>query len=455
MNPTYLTIHPPTQPPSIRKRLLFTLLVWSLAWTVVIAAAVLLSVHQEVDELLEDTLQSVAQLLSAPLSQSTASVTPIMATAPGASQSAIQPPDGQFAWQVVRYSAGNDVNNQSAQVLASSPNAPTTAFHVGPRAGFVSQAQWRVYGQALSADGRMLYVAQVGTQHSETKFEVALSAVLASLAITLLAHVWLRFKIREELQPLQTLAERLSQHDPLASNPSFGAHTASTLGPAQRQELQSVHDAIDALGLRLARRVANERAFSGHAAHALRTPLAGIDAQLAVALRECPPDMTPRLQNVRSASARLQRVVAALLSLFRSGADLQPETLQLDAWLSRLPELGLAFKVNASASLKADPDLLAAALINLLDNAQRHGARSVTFTVPRANTLRLHDDGSGITPARRAALQAAIGSQSYEGVTGLGLMLADIVARAHGGHLTLPAVDAGFAVELSLLGQAG
>jgi len=33
---------------------------------------------------------------------------------------------------------------------------------------------------------------------------------------------------------------------------------------------------------------------------------------------------------------------------------------------------------------------------------------------------------------------------------GLGLMLADLVARAHGGRLHLPAVAQGFAVELEL-----
>jgi signal transduction histidine kinase len=420
--------------PSIRKRLLNALLVWSLVWTVAVSAAVWLAVHAEVEELLDETLQSAAQLLRVPLSQSTALAMP-------AAQSAPELAGAQFAWQVVRYSTGDS----AFQLLASSPNAPTAGFHLAPMAGFVDSAGWRVYGLALGADGRMLYVAQDHTERSEAQFEVALSAALASLAIALLAHVWLRAKTRVELQPLQNLAERLTQHDPLKN--------AQGLGVAQRQELQSVHDAIDALGERLARRVANERAFSGHAAHALRTPLAGIDAQLAVALRECPPEMATRLQNIRSASARLQRVVAALLSLFRSGADLQREGLPLGAWLARLPETQLTLQVDAPAPLLADPDLLAAALINLLDNAVRHGARSVKFTMPSATTLRLHDDGSGITPERRAALSHAIQTQSYEGITGLGLMLADIVARAHGGQLTLPAVDSGFALELRLAGD--
>jgi K+-sensing histidine kinase KdpD len=64
--------------------------------------------------------------------------------------------------------------------------------------------------------------------------------------------------------------------------------------------------------------------------------------------------------------------------------------------------------------------------------------------------LRLHDDGRGVDPQRRADLADALDHQAYEGRMGLGLMLADLVARAHGGRLELPEVAAGFAAELHL-----
>jgi len=95
-------------------------------------------------------------------------------------------------------------------------------------------------------------------------------------------------------------------------------------------------------------------------------------------------------------------------------------------------------------------DLVTAAVLNLIDNAQRHGARSVTFSTPGANVLRVHDDGPGVDPGRRRELRAAIDAQDYAGRTGLGLMLADLVARAHGGDLSLPDSANGFAVELNL-----
>lgn len=417
--------------PSIRQRLLRTLLVWSVLWTLAITAAVWLAVHEEVNELLDEALQAAAEVLSGPLAQGTqaAQVAPIK-------PSGAQAPE-QFAWQVVRYAADN-----SASVLQASQRAPAQALFAVPLRGFGDLPTWRVYGLPLSDDGRMLYVAQAVTERGETQFEVALSAALASLAIALLGHFWLRAKTRQELQPLQNLAAKLKNFDPLK--------TDAGLGPAERQELQSVHDAIDALGQRLARRVANERAFSGHAAHALRTPLAGMDAQLAVALRECPPEMTARLQQIRVASGSLQRVVASLLSLFRSGVELQRQPIAVKEWLVRLAPAGLTVHSAADGVLQADGDLLAAALLNVFDNALRHGAKNIHVTMPDAHTLRIVDDGTGVPASRRLALEQALNSERYDGVTGLGLMLADIVARAHGGGVSLPEVASGFAVEMRL-----
>ena len=52
--------------------------------------------------------------------------------------------------------------------------------------------------------------------------------------------------------------------------------------------------------------------------------------------------------------------------------------------------------------------------------------------------------------ARRDELQQLLTTQRYEAGSGLGLMLADRVARAHGGALTILAVEHGFGVELRL-----
>lgn len=419
-----------TRLPSIRDRLARALLAWSLVGGAAVAAAVWLAVHHEVDELLDDTLQASAGVLAVLLTNGEA-----------------MPPDGwdfaasavsgsmeeRFAWQVV---------GPAGQLLLRSSHAPAAPLHASAAAGFAQTPHWRTFGTQLGRDGRVLYVAHTRTERSRTQAEVALTSALAALLVGLLGHVWLRTRIRQELMPLQTLSQRLATHKPL--------QTGAALGPAERAELAPMQAAIGALGQRVALLVAHERAFTAHAAHSLRTPLAGIDAQLAVALRECPPALQPRLQRVREAAGRLQRVVRALLALFRSGAELQRETVDVAALVARLPLDGLVAEVPAALAIEADGDLLAAAVLNLLDNSLRCGARRVLLTMPNPQTLLLHDDGPGVTPERRDELQDALDRQGYEGTMGLGLMLADLVARAHGGALVLPEVADGFAAELRL-----
>jgi signal transduction histidine kinase len=334
----------------------------------------------------------------------------------------------------------------NGEVVQRSANAPAAALRAVATAGFSDSAEWRVFGAAMGRDGRMLYVAHTVRERVEARAEVALNAVLAALSIGLLGHWWLRARVRDELRPLERLSDKLEHHDPLDKKQALGA--------AERAELAPVHAAIDQLGQRLASRVAHERAFASHAAHALRTPLAGMEAQLAVALRESSPAVQQRLQRVRDASSRLQRVVQSLLDLFRVGGEVQRVDVDLKALLAHLPIEGLEVSVQSEGPLRADPDLLAAALANLLDNAKRHGAQRVSVSQPAPDCVRVHDDGPGATPERLRSLREALREQDYDGRMGLGLMLADLVARAHGGVLSLPESVQGFTVELALASAA-
>jgi len=416
---------PAGAPPSIRRRLARAMLLGSLVSGLAVAVAVWLAAIEEVDELLDDTLRASAEVMGSLLP---ANGPLVMGSGPSNA-------DERFAWQVV---------DARQRVVMRSSRAPAEPFIKEAHPGYADSAQWRVFGAELGDTGRMLYVAQARAERAEAQFEVAISSVLAALAVGILAYFWLSALVRSEWAPVQRLSSRLAVHEPLAPG--------ATLGPPERAELQAVHGSIDRLGQRLAQRIAHERAFTAQAAHALRTPLAGIDAQLAVCLRESPPALQPRLQRVRQAAGNLQRVVAALLTLFRSDGEPVREAVDLDDLLRHVPIERLQVDLQVTAPVDADPDLLAAALANLLDNAQRHGAARVTVSTPLPDTVRLHDDGPGVTPAQRQALCAALDAQAYDDVPGLGLTLADLVARAHGGRLRLPAVpgEAGFVVELAL-----
>jgi signal transduction histidine kinase len=419
--------------PSIRARLTRLLVGVALVWGLLVSAAVWLAVREEVDELLDETLASSAEVLAALLGSDESA----QLTAAGPTVNPVLARNEHFAWQLV---------GPGGTVLRRSARAPLQAWLPLPTPGYVDAASgWRLYGQRLPDGERMLYVAQTRNERREAQAEVALSSVWAALALASVSALWLRRRVQRELQPLADLSHELVRYEPLPP--------AVPLKPASHQELQAVHEAITTLGERLAGRVANERAFSAHAAHALRTPLAGIDTQLAVAQREAPESLQPRLARVREAAGRLTRVVSALLALFRSGADLQWQRVDLTTLTARLPHDGLLLHVPPGTAVQADADLLTATLINLLDNAVRAGASRIELslaTTGALQTLRLHDNGHGCQPERLADLSAALDAQAYEGRMGLGLMLADLVARAHRGRLRLPTVTQGFAVELTL-----
>jgi signal transduction histidine kinase len=115
--------------------------------------------------------------------------------------------------------------------------------------------------------------------------------------------------------------------------------------------------------------------------------------------------------------------------------------------LAELPLGPLTLLPGPAVPLQADGELLAAALLNLLDNAQRHGGQTLQLQADGDNGLCLHNDGKPLPDATRLGLQAALQAED-DGESGLGLRLADLVARAHGGHLELPATPTGFAVTL-------
>jgi signal transduction histidine kinase len=418
--------------PSIRQRLAQALVGISIAWGVAVSAVVWLSVRHEVDKLLDSTLQESAQILYGLLRFHAAQL-------PLERGGALPAPvhEEQLVWQIV---------GASHQVLLRSHLAPDQPLLNGRISGFANVAgAWRVYAMPFDDLGRVLYVAQRDSARREARVDAAVITAGAALLVGLACAAWLRARVRRELAPVAELSEAIMQYDPARPE----AHLAET----SRSELVPMHHAITDLGARLERRLASERAFSAHAAHALRTPLAGMVTQLALAQQEAPAAMQPRLQRMRDAADRLRRVVSALLTLFRTGAEPQWQSLDLRDLLSHLPFEGLKIRVEESASLHADPDLLAAALLNLLDNAHRHAAREVEVVARKEGdetSIVLHDDGTGLAEADRQRLQQALQTQAYEGTTGLGLMLADRVARAHAGCLRLLPARAGCRVEIRL-----
>lgn len=416
--------------PTIRARLSMALIAVSLAWGAAVSIVVWVTVRHEVDELMDTTLQESAEILYGLLQAGDRR----WLTETGGALAAT-PHDEHLVWQVV----GAD-----GQVLARSYRAPAEALNRATTRGWADAGDaWRVFSLPFVSDGRMLYVAQASAERREARLEVAEYTAGGALLVGLLCALWLRSRVAVELDPITEMSVSVDRFEP--------GGAAADLPLPQRGELVPMHRAIVDLARRLSQRIANERAFAAHAAHALRTPLAGMVMQLAVAQRLAAGPVRLHLDQTREAADRLQRVVTALLTMFRSGSEPRLRTAHLRDLLGHVRFGQMQVSVEADATLRIDPDLMAAALMNLLDNASRLGATRtvVSFHAP-TQSIRVTDDGPSMTEAKRDDLQSAINDQDYEDRTGLGLMLADLVARAHGGHLYLRPMARGCVVEIHL-----
>lgn len=422
----------PVPLPSIRQRLVRTVVAVSVTWMLATSLVVGLSLRHQVDQLADAGLQESTEWLYG-----------LMTTAPalnldeGGSLPA-PPHTEQVIWQRV-----------SAQglLLMRSHQAPAEPFYTRATPGLSNApGRWRVYGMALPGDRSMLYLAERQSERQAAWLAASWAALAGTLLMGALFVLGLRHLIRQELRPLLMLSQAIARHDPTQAR--------LDLPTVNREELQPIREAVIGMGQRLRMRMDSERAFSAHAAHALRTPLAGIDAQLAVALRECPPQVRPRLQRTRQAAQRLKRVVSSLLTLFRTGMELHRDHVDLAKLTEAMAMDTLTIRVTDPCEVNADPDLLAAALMNLLDNVVRHGGRHVTLRVhtdDRFQVVALTDDGPGMTPPELRRLQMALALQHYQEHTGLGLMLADLVARAHGGSVQLSDSDTGCGLRVELI----
>src|SRR5262249_14448190 len=153
-----------------------------------------------------------------------------------------------------------------------------------------------------------------------------------------------------------------------------------------RDELHALADSFNGLLDRLQESHERQRRFAGDASHQLRTPLAAMLGQLEVALRrERSADEYRRaLADVREQGERLRRIVEALL--FRTRADAEAlapslESVELSSWLAAHlktwdahPRAG-DLRCEAAAGplwARAQPQLLAQAVDNLLDNAAKY-----------------------------------------------------------------------------------
>lgn len=418
---------------SIERRLSTTVSLATALGACAIFIATALLVDHEVNELLDSGLQESAELMVALADRQVDFMGVGQVTLPAA------PHDEKVIWQLI---------DSRGQPVIRSHLSPAMAINPQRAPGFSNVGGWRVFTTATSRPGFVLQTADsLPERHAIRLGAIALEATIA-LVCALVTLTILRRMVRAELRPLRDFAAAVEKLDPPAS---------SALHATGREELEPIRASVETLTRRLLIRLDTEKAFSAHAAHALRTPLAGIDVQLALAMREAGGQQAQHLQHARTAVARLTTVVSALLRLFRAGGGFHRTPVDVAELIRELGFGQLSITVFGDGELLADRDLVAAALINLLANAEQHGGATVTVHY-RADdagfTLCVTDGGCGLSSAKRQEMQSALDEKRTHPNVGLGLELGRLVAEIHGGRLTLPECESGYRVCLSGCNQA-
>ncbi len=278
---------------------------------------------------------------------------------------------------------------------------------------------------------------------------VLLRGMLVVVALGLVA-LWaaVRRALREPLAELRSLVdwtERIIATEHPIDPP-----------PAGTTEIVSLERAFDSVVRRLLEALARARVNSAHIAHELRTPLTSILAELDSLAGDPGQSPAPAIARIRGDVQRLTDVIEALLVLSDPRDPRRTVALVNVADLARemAPE-GAMVRAPDEALIAADERLVALALRNLLENAERYGAgvREVLVSRESRQELRLsvRDEGPGLDAAARDRMfdRHWRGSEDEQG-RGLGLALVLAVAERYGGRAEATAGSDGRGLEVSM-----
>lgn len=352
---------------------------------------------------------------------------------------------------------------------------PPTTYNAEFRSEEMDGVTWRIVRQRVqSVVGEITVVLADGSDpRQQWARSIFLTVLLPNLILVAAGAVAVNWAVRLALRPLLELREAVERRSPDDLN-SIDVQASPLEVRPLVESLNRLFDLVNA-------QAESQRRFVADAAHQLRTPLAGLQAQVeawAQAVNQSPADTPARtltlqaeqVNKLRNAARRTSQLANQLLALSRADAravhaqpmqqvDLKAlcETLletNLDAAAERLMDLGLDAQ---PAQVQGYEWLLRELLSNLLNNAIKYTQTGGTITLrcgqrDEGAFLEVEDDGPGITRAERPlVLQRFYRVQGAQGEgNGLGLAIADEIARAHHARLTLDSGAQGRGLRVTL-----
>lgn len=298
----------------------------------------------------------------------------------------------------------------------------------------------------------LVQVAETRTKRNFMVEEIMEATIFPQLMMMLLAAVLLYFGVKRGLLPLDRLREAISRRSHLDLSEVTTEDTP--------KEVQPLLTAMNDLMRRVRDAIALQQRFIADASHQLRTPLAGLQTQAEMALREQDPvAVRNALERIRASAVRLSHLVHQLLSLARvepgSGRDLGFHVLDIvqlarevtSEWVSAAlaKQIDLGFEAEpAPAMVFGDATLLREMLANLIDNAIQYTPPNGEITVSintneDAVILSVEDNGVGIPAQERTQVFERFHrvSESHGDGCGLGLAIVREIVLVHQGRIQL------------------
>ncbi|MGF7211695.1 two-component system OmpR family sensor kinase [Skermanella aerolata] len=354
------------------------------------------------------------------------------------------------------------VRDAGGTVLMRSHAADEATFPPFTGTGFASTPTHRIYHDAALQGTVTISVAEPLAHRREVARETvwALALPLALLVPLSLLGVWAL--VRGSMRPIRAFRDAIA----MRGSGDLAPVPAGRL-PA---EIEPVAGAVNALLDRLRRALEAERSFTANAAHELRTPVAAALAQTQRLIAETGEGAArDRAQDIEAALKRLARLSEKLMQLARAEGG----RLRAERAMDIAPVLGMVvdeLRKGACGTGRIevrmpegeiqsvmDPDAFAILTRNLIENALRHGASDepVQVVLTRDGVLRVINGGPPVPTEtlNRLFRRFERGRTAADGF-GLGLAIADAIARGSGARLVLhsPALGRtdGFEAVLSL-----
>lgn len=337
------------------------------------------------------------------------------------------------------------VDGPPGQFITGYQTLPTSANMGGPSIGF-SDATFRGEPIRIAVLQRSastginsvpfaVTVAETTIARRHLTHTILLRSALRLAMMIAGAAIIVWFAVTVSLRPLYRLSDAIAERNPNDLHP-IEQHVPS--------EVQGLVDTVNSFMVRLQSALDALRHFSGNASHQLRTPLAIIRTQLALASRAGTLEEAHEAARKGDAAvAHAERILAQLLLMAKVDAagskepqkpapiDIAALAQQLTA--DRVPAaaeagIDLGYAGDGPAMARAEPLLFGELLRNLVENALAYAGKGAEVTVSvhasgEAVLLIVEDNGPGIAPERRNLVCQRFSRGEHRDAPGMGLGL--------------------------------